>query len=410
MSGAVFRAMLLGLVRDRAALAMSFLLPAVFFLIFAAIFAGATGQQLRLEVAVADEVGDETSRRLVAALVTDSALEIVGGTGLSADAVRDLVRRGTADVGLVVRADAEPLGELGGFGPAPLLVISDPVRGVAVPMVKGQIQKAYFAALPDVALGGVMGLMEDQFIELDDDQRADLEDGLAELREEAAAGGATGWGFEDLFADESVAGQSAARNHVAYSAGAVAILFLLFSSAHGAVSLIEERETGVLDRILAGPGRTGVLVNGKFAFLVVQGFVQVAVIFVIAWLAYGVDLPAHVFPWAGTTLLTAAAAAALGLAIASSCRTKRQAQTLANVAILVLSALGGSMVPRFFMPELLQDIGWLTPNTWALEAYTATFWRDQGLSALVLPWTMLAAAAAAGLLVARRAARRLEIL
>ena len=166
----------------------------------------------------------------------------------------------------------------------------------------------------------------------------------------------------------------------------------------------------MLDRILAGPGRTAVLVNGKFAFLVVQGFVQVAVIFVIAWLAYGVDLPAHVLPWAGTTLLTAAAAAALGLAIASSCRTKRQAQTLANVAILVLSALGGSMVPRFFMPQLLQDIGWLTPNTWALEAYTATFWRDQGVGALVLPWTMLAAAAAIGLVVARRAARRLEIL
>jgi ABC-2 type transport system permease protein len=410
VSGAVFRAMLLGLVRDRAALAMSFLLPAVFFLIFAAIFAGATGQQLRLEVAVADEVGDETSRRLVTALGADPALEMVGGAGLTAEVVRELVRRGTADVGLVVRADAEPLGELGGFGPAPLLVISDPVRGVAVPMLKGQIQKAYFAALPDVALGGVVGLMEDQFIELDDDQRADLEDGLAELREEAAAGGATGWGFEDLFADESVAGQSAARNHVAYSAGAVAILFLLFSAAHGAVSLIEERESGVLDRILAGPGRTGVLVNGKFAFLVIQGFVQVAVIFVIAWLAYGVDLPGHVFPWAGTTLLTAGAAAALGLAIASSCRTKRQAQTLANVAILVLSALGGSMVPRFFMPELLQDIGWLTPNTWALEAYTATFWRDQGMSALVLPWTMLAAAAAAGLIVARRAARRLEIL
>ena len=35
MSFAVFRSMLLSLVRDRAALAMSFLLPALFFLIFA---------------------------------------------------------------------------------------------------------------------------------------------------------------------------------------------------------------------------------------------------------------------------------------------------------------------------------------------------------------------------------------
>ena len=33
MSAAVFRTMLLGLIRDRAALAMSFVLPAVFFLV-----------------------------------------------------------------------------------------------------------------------------------------------------------------------------------------------------------------------------------------------------------------------------------------------------------------------------------------------------------------------------------------
>jgi ABC-2 type transport system permease protein len=410
VSLAVFRAMLLGLVRDRAALAMSFVLPAVFFLIFAAIFAGATGEQLRLKLAVADEVGDDVSRRLLRAIGEDPALSIVGGDDLDRRQVHDWVRRGTADVGLVIRAGGEPLDELGGFGPPPLIVISDPVRGVAVPMLKGQIQKAYFTALPDIALGAVMGLMEDQFIELEVDQRADLAAGLDELGAEAEAGAATGWGFEALFEEESVAGRSAAANHVAYYAGAVAILFLLFSSVHGAISLIEERDSGILDRILAGPGRIRVLVDGKFLFLVVQGFVQVGVIFVIAWLVYDVDLPGHLVLWAVTTLLAAAAAAALALSLAAACRSKRQAQTLSNVAILVLSALGGSMVPRFFMPELLQDIGWLTPNTWALEAYTGIFWRDAPIASLLLPWAMLAAAAAAGLWIARRLARRMEIL
>ena len=74
MSGAVFHAMLLSLWRDRAALAMSFVLPAIFFLIFAAIFAGATGEQLRLRVAMADERDTETSRRLLRALREDPAL------------------------------------------------------------------------------------------------------------------------------------------------------------------------------------------------------------------------------------------------------------------------------------------------------------------------------------------------
>jgi ABC-2 type transport system permease protein len=409
MTLAVFRAMVLGLTRDRAALAMTFVLPALFFLIFAAIFSGATGEQLRLKIAIADEVRDEISTRLVAALEDDPALLRIGGGELTADEVRRLVRKGTADVGLIVRSDAEPLDSLGGFGPAPLLVVSDPVRGVAVPMLKGQVQKAYFSALPDVALGSVVALVEDQFVEFTDDQHEDIDDGLADLRREAEEGAASTWGFDELFDREDVAGQSAAMNHVAYYAGAVAILFLLFSSVHGAISVIDEKDSGILDRTLAGPGRMSAIINGKALFLVVQGCVQIGVIFVIAWIVHGVDLPGHLPLWAVTTVVASVAAAGMALVVALVCRTKRQAQTLANVAILIVSALGGSMVPRFFMPALLQDLGWLTPNTWALEAYTAIFWRDESVAALILPWVMLVAAGLAGLWIAQRAARRLEI-
>lgn len=413
MSAAVFRAMLLGLVRDRAALAMSFLLPSVFFLIFATIFAGATGEQLRLKVALADEIETETSRRLLAALARDPALVPVAEETLTPDEVRDRVRSGTADVGVILRADAEPLESMGGFGRAPIVIVSDPVRGVAVPMLAGQVQKAYFASLPDVALGSVVGLVEDQFIELTKEQREELEAGLADLKAEAedatARGEIAGWGFQDLFEREDVAGQSAARNHVAYYAGAVAVLFLLFSAVHGALSILEERESGIFDRILAGPGSTRVLVDGKFLFLVAQGFVQVGVIFVLAWILYDVDLPSHLPLWALTTLLVSGAAAALALTVATACRTRRQAQTLSNVAILVLSALGGSMVPRFFMPQWLQDVGWLTPNAWALEAYTGLFWRDETVAALLVPWSMLALATVLGLVISRRLARRLEV-
>jgi len=413
MSAAVFRAMLLGLLRDRAALAMSFILPGLVFLIFAAIFSGATGEQLRLEVAVADGIRSETSARLVEALSREPSLRLVVDAEMAADRVRELVRSGSADVGLILREGAS-LETLGGFGPAPLILVSDPARGAAVPMLAGQVQRAYFSALPDVALGGVIELLEDEFLELDDDQRRDVELGLSDLRDEALEameqGKTSGWGFQDLFEREEVAGRSAQYNHVAYYAGAIAILFLLFSAVHGAITLFEETESGVVDRILAGPGHMGVLVNGKFLFLVAQGFVQITVIFVIAWILYDVDLPGHLLTWAVTTLAASGMAAGMALVVATACGTRRQAQTLSNVAILVLSALGGSMVPRFLMPELLQDIGWITPNTWALEAYTAIFWRDQPVAALLVPWIVLATAAVLGLAISRRLARRMEVL
>lgn len=388
MSVAIFRAMLLGLLRDRGALLMSFVLPAVFFVIMAEIFTATTGDTLNLDVAVVDEIGDDTSTRLLAALEQSPALRIerLGGAGEAARrTLRERVRRGLADVGLLLRADAEPLDSAGGFGPEPIVIYSDPARAVAVPMLVGRIRQAYFGALPDVAMGNVVEELENQFLTLTEEQHAELAEGLAELREDAEAGRSSGWSFEDMLAFEPVAGDGGRLSLVAYSAGAVAFMFLLFASVHGAVSLLEEQENGVLDRVLAGPGGIGVLVNGKFLYLVLQGMLQVAVIFGVGWLGYGLDLPGHFLPWLLVTLVAVACASALAMLLATACTTRRQAQTIANTAILIVSALGGSMVPRIFMPESLQELGWLTPNTWALEAYSGIFWREDPLIEILAP-------------------------
>lgn len=399
MSAAIFRAMLLGLLRDRGALLMSFFLPAVFFLIMAEIFTATAGDSMNLSVALLDEIDNDVSNRLVAGLEESGTLRITQLTGESRDAVRALVRSGQVDIGLILRADAEPLDSAGGFGPPPILIVSDPARGVAEPMLTGQIRRAYFGALPDVAMGNVVEELENQFLTLTDEQRDEVSEGLEEMRADADAGRETGWSFEDLLGSESVIGNDAV-SLVAYSAGAVAFMFLLFASVHGAVSLLEEQESGILDRVLAGPGGMSVLVNGKFLYVVAQGLVQVSVIFVVAWLVYGVDLPGNLGPWFVITLAACISAAGLAMLLAAACRTRRQAQTIANTVILVLSALGGSMVPRFFMPEALQTAGWLTPNAWALEAYSAIFWRGDGLLDVATPLALLVLSGLVGWLAA----------
>jgi len=405
VSVAILRAMLLGLMRDRGALLMSFFLPAVFFLIMAEIFTATGGNNLNLSVALVDEVDTEVSGRLIAALESSSMLEIRYLDSDGAATVRELVRSGAVDIGVVLRADAEPLDAAGGFGAAPILIIADPSRAVAQPMLTGQIRRAYFGALPDVAMGNVVEELENQFLTLNSEQRLEVSEGLTEMREDADAGRETGWSFEDMLEQESVIGDESI-SLVAYSAGAVAFMFLLFASVHGAVSLLEEQESGILDRVLAGPGGMGVLVNGKFLFVVLQGMVQVTVIFVVAWLVYQVDLPGRFGPWLLITFAASVSAGGLAMLLAAACRTRRQAQTIANTVILVLSALGGSMVPRFFMPEALQAVGWLTPNTWALEAYSGIFWRGDELSAVLGPIALLLLSGITGFLLARTIASR----
>ena len=405
----VMRAMLLGLVRDRGALAMSFVLPVLFFLIFASIFSGASGQRLRLRVAVADEVRSPETTRLLAALAADTSLELIPGPS-DAAWVREQVRRGRADAGLIARAGGRSLARLGGMGRPPLLLITDPARAAASRTLAGIVQKAYFVALPDVALRSVVQVIDQQLAPLSDDQKREIEANLEELRQDAERVKPEPGPLGELMQEEPVVGQGQRLNHVAYTAGAVAVLFLMLSAAHGALTLFDERDAEILDRLLAGPAGSSALVAGKLLFLTAQGLLQVLLIFVTAWLVYGVSLPRHLVGCVVVSAAAAAMAAGVALALVAACATRRQAQTTANFAILVLSAVGGSMVPRFFMPPAIQRLGWVTPTTWALEAYTSIFWRDAPLGATILPLALLTLAAAGGAWVALRLTRRWETL
>ena len=59
-------------------------------------------------------------------------------------------------------------------------------------------------------------------------------------------------------------------------------MFLLFAAMQGALSLVDERQSGLADRLMAGPGGLAVVVLGKFLFLVGQGLVQAGLIFAAA--------------------------------------------------------------------------------------------------------------------------------
>lgn len=403
---AVARAMLLALWRDRGALLLSFVIPVVFFVIFAEVVVGAAGGDLRLRLVVVDEVASDESGKLLAALAALPSVRAMETAG-DRNAARELVRRGTADAGLVIRADGEPLTSAGGFGQPPLLLLGDPARAVIADVLAGMLQRAYFSALPDVPLRNAVELVGSQFTEFSATQEEEIDEGLASLRRAAAAGAQVGWTFEDLLEREQVAGRSAAQNQVAYYAGAIAFMFLLLAAAQGALTLIDEIENGIVERVAATAGGAAVVISGKFVYLTGQGLVQATLIFLAAWLVYGVDLPALWLPWLLVTACSAIAAAGIGLALVAVSRTRGRAQAMPLVVVVMFSAVGGSMVPRFLMPGWLQDVGWLTPNTWALEAYSGVFWRDASTPELLLPCILLVAVGLLAWLGAQRSLRRL---
>ncbi|MEM1303861.1 MAG: ABC transporter permease, partial [Planctomycetota bacterium] len=192
-----------------------------------------------------------------------------------------------------------------------------------------------------------------------------------------------------------------------YAAG-IAVMFLLFSATGSGGSLLEEEENQTLERLMgSGLGMTRLLL-GKWLQLLIVGAVQVTVMFVWAQAVFGVDLSEHLGGFALMTLATSAAAASLALVLAAACRTRAQLNAVSVILILTMSALGGSMVPRYVMSESMQQWGRLTFNAWAIDGYTKLFWRDLPTAELIPELLMLGGSAAALLVVARVLATRWE--
>jgi ABC-2 type transport system permease protein len=405
--------MVLGLVRDRGALVMAFLLPPLIYLIFASIFASTTGDELRLRVAIYDAVDSAESRRLVSAIDKEGAFRKPERPPTSEADLRTMVRLDDADVGLLIRRDlASPLA--GSNQGAPVLIIGDQAKAMASPIVMGTVLRIIAERMPDVAYRNTLADVETTFVPFSPEQKGRVGAVLDAIKSDALKAD-TGSKSErksttgGLVERVDMTNRGTARAAVVYYAGAVAILFLLYSAMQSGMSLIDERQSGVLDRVLGGAASTLTVLTGKFIFLVLQGVIQACLIFGLAALLYNVEIWSHLGYWSMITVAAASAAAGIGLLLGTLCRTRQQAQTLSNFVVLVLSAVGGSMVPRFFLPPWLQQLGWFSPNTWVVEAYHGLLWRDATAETLLpLVGLMLSAAlltAAASWILLERAAR-----
>ena len=120
------------------------------------------------------------------------------------------------------------------------------------------------------------------------------------------------------------------------------------------------------------------VVTGKFLFLSAQTVVQAAAIFATAQIVYGVQVTEHLGLWLVTTAAASVCSGGLALGLVAVCRTREQAQMLSTFVILILAAVGGSMVPRFLMPPWLQALGWFTPHAWVIDAYQGLLLARRG--------------------------------
>jgi len=167
------------------------------------------------------------------------------------------------------------------------------------------------------------------------------------------------------------------------SVAGTAILMLLFSVAGVGTSLLEEKENGTINRLLYSPLKGSTILYGKMLFAFFISILQLTAMFLFAWLVFHLDLSVNIPALILMIIATAFAVSGLGIFLAAIARTRQQAQNLSTIIILVMSAIGGSMIPLFIMPAILQKIALLSVNYWGIQGFYDVFWRTLPLAAIL---------------------------
>ena len=422
MISAIVRTAMVSLRRDRGALVLSFILPVVFFSIFAVIFGGHDSTP-KVKVLLVDEDHSRISQRLVQGLEREGSLVVITRPApvkgaeqpdFTASTAEAAVKAGTAPAALII-----PLG-FGqnpiSFGPADgnrpgIQLLEDSSDTVAPQIIFGLIQKVAMTSMPDLmAEQGSKyldqfagGLTREQHDRLDESFRR-----LRERRESGVAAPDSGSGGIIAVTARAVVGENKNNPMVSFYAAAIGVMFLLFTASGAAGALLDEAESGTLDRVLSSRVTMTTLLLGKLTFNSLLAFAQLVLMFLWGWAVFKLDFWSHIPGFVVMGICTAVAVAAFGILLASVCRTRAQLGAVSTLVILVMSSIGGSMFPRFLMPEAMQKAGLLTINAWAIDGFTKVFWRDEPVSHLWPQVLVLLGIAIVLFAIARRLARRWE--
>jgi ABC-type multidrug transport system permease subunit len=133
---------------------------------------------------------------------------------------------------------------------------------------------------------------------------------------------------------------------------------------------VAERKHGTLTRLRAAPLSRGQILLGKllpcFGVSLVQGFFLLLAGKLVFGMSWGNQ------PWLLVPVVVCTSVSAVGLAMlaASIAKTEGQVAVYGTLVILVLGGISGTLMPRDLMPEQMKRLSLVTPQAWALDAYS----------------------------------------
>lgn len=283
--------------------------------------------------------------------------------------VQDFVREGIADYGVFIPADFSKR-----------LMAGDKANWLTY---SGRYEEKNIAA--DTVVNGYMAkvnmrLAAVETLGLELAAEADGTDSQAAAGESPITTRNLGSGDSQEFGETSA---------IQYYSAAYLIMFLLYGGMSGALALLNQRESGTLQRMYAIPGSFRAIVFGIIVGAVMLAALQAVVIVTFTAYVYDVEWGSH-FGWiALICLFTTAAGEGLAITIASFARTRKTTQTLFTIIVFSMTFLSGGMMTG--IETMVGGADKLTINHWAnvsLRAImsgtdTSAVWSEIGMLGVI---------------------------
>ena len=168
------------------------------------------------------------------------------------------------------------------------------------------------------------------------------------------------------------------ENHLmslVHSVAGTSVMMLLFSVAGIGGSFLDEKQEGMLKKLLCSPIPPNHILFGKLVYANIISIIQLTIMFIYAWLIFGLDIMHHLPSLILMIFTIAFACSGFGVVLASFAKTRQQVQGFSTIVVLVMSGIGGSMIPVFAMPEIMQKFAVFSVNYWGIQGIYDIFWK-----------------------------------
>src|SRR5437899_6966025 len=148
---------------------------------------------------------------------------------------------------------------------------------------------------------------------------------------------------------------------------------VLFIAIFSGITIIWERDLGIVHKFLASPTPRSALVLGKAFAAGVRGLTQAAIVYVLAWiLGVNVDWnPLNLLGVIVIVILGAACFSTFSLIIACLVKTRERFMGIGQVLTMPLFFASNAIYPVGIMPGWLQVIAHSNPLSYEVDALRA---------------------------------------